>query len=257
MNFDNAPFFVLLAVRLGGLVLSAPIFGNSVLPGPLRAALALLLTVLFAPLAGAPTAETWTAGAFVLAAGAEFAVGLLIGFTASLLFAAVRMAGQLADQDMGLSIATVLDPSSEEPVAVVSQFQTLLALIVYLAVNGHHILLSSVAESLRAVPVGGGFAVAGASPGLVGDMAGKLFVVGLTLAIPALATLFLVTVAMAFLARAVPEMNLLTLGYPLRTLVGLAALAVSVGFFVRVFAKLAADQEGILRGLVGMIGGKP
>lgn len=257
MNIDNAPFFVLLAVRLGGLVLSAPIFGSPTMPAPLRGALALLLTLMFAPLAGTPPAEAWTAGAFVLAAGAEFAVGLLIGFTASLLFAAVRLAGHLVDQDMGLSLAAVLDPTSEEPVAVVSQFQTLIAMIVYLVINGHHILLTSVAESLRAVPVGGGFAFGAASPGLVGEMAGKLFVVGLSLAIPALATLFLVTVAMAFLARAVPEMSLLTLGYPLRTLVGMAALAVSVGFFVRAFARLASDQDGVLRGLVGMIGGRP
>ncbi len=257
MGIENAPFFVLLAIRLGGLVLSAPIFGSPAMPAPLRGALAILLAVLFAPLAGPPPGEAWSAGAFILAAGAEFAIGLLIGFTASLLFGAVKLAGHLVDQDMGLSIAAVLDPTSDEPVAVVSQFQTLLALVVYLVINGHHILLTSVAESLRVLPVGGGFFASGASPGVVGDMAARLFVVGVGLAIPALATLFLVTVAMAFLARAVPEMNLLTLGYPLRTLVGLAVLGVSVGFFVRTFARLASDQQGILSGLTAMLGGRP
>jgi flagellar biosynthetic protein FliR len=257
MEIASAPYFVLLAVRLGGLVVSAPLFGNSAIPAPLRAALALLLAFLFAPLAGAPPLEPLSSGAFVIAAAAEFGIGLLIGFTASLLFAAVRFAGHLVDQDMGLSLAAVLDPSTEEPVAIVGQFQTLLAMIVYLVINGHHILLRSVAESLRAVPVGGGFSVAGAGPAMVGEMAGKLFVVGLSLAIPALATLLLVTVAMAFLARAVPEMNLLTLGYPLRTLVGMAALAVSVGFFVRAFARAVSDQQGVLVGMVGILGGKP
>lgn len=256
MIIENAPFFVLLAIRLGGLVLSAPIFGSPPVPAPLKVALAILLAFVFTPLAGSPPVEAWSAGAFILAAGAEFAVGLLIGFTASLLFAAVRLAGHLVDQDMGISIGGVLDPTSDEPVAVVSQFQTLLALIVYLLINGHHVLLSSVAESLRVLPVGGGLVPAGASAGLVGDMAARMFVVGLGLAIPALATLFLVTVAMAFLARAVPEMNLLTLGYPMRTLVGLGALAVGVGFFVRAFARAAADQEGITRGLLAILGGR-
>jgi flagellar biosynthetic protein FliR len=257
MGIENAPFFVLLAIRFGGLVVSAPIFGSPPVPLPLRGALAILLAFLFAPLAGPSQGATWTAGAFILAAAAECGIGLLIGFTASLLFSAVRMAGHLVDQDMGLSLAAVLDPVSGESVSVVSQFQTLLALIVYLVINGHHILLTAMAETLRVLPVGGGIMTSGAGPGLVGDMAARLFVVALSLAIPALATLFLVTVAMAFLARSVPEMNLLTLGYPMRTLAGLAALAVSVGFFVRAFARLASDQEGVLRGLVGMLGGRP
>lgn len=257
LGIDNAPFFVLLAIRLGGLVLSAPIFGSPPVPAPIRGALAILLAILFAPLAGSPPGDTWSSGAFLLAAGGEFAIGLLIGFTASLLFAAVRFAGHLVDQDMGLALSGVLDPTSDEPVAVVSQFQTLLALIVYLVINGHHVLLTSVSESLRLLPVGRGFSAAGASPAVVGDMAARLFTVGLSLAIPALATLFLVTVAMAILARAVPEMPLLTLGYPMRNLVGMVVLAIGVGFFVRAFAKVAADQEGILRGVSGLLGGQP
>ena len=256
MGIDNAPLFVLLALRLGGLFLSAPLFGNPAVPVTVRGALALLLAFVLAPLA-APVAGTWTAGAFLLAGAGELAVGLLIGFVASLLFSAARMAGQLVDQDMGFSMATVLDPTSDEPAALVGQFKLVLALVVYLAINGHHVLLPSVTESLRVVPVGGGIGGAGATPGLVAGMAAQLFAVGLTLAIPALATLFLVTVAMAFLARTVPEMNLLTLGYPLRSLVGLAALAVSVGFFVRVFARLVSDQSGVLGGVVGLLGGRP
>jgi flagellar biosynthetic protein FliR len=257
MGIENGPIFVLLAVRLAGLLLPAPLFGSPSVPIPVRGALALLLAALFAPLAGPAEGHAWTAGAFVLAAGGEFAVGLLIGFTASLLFAAVKFAGHLVDQDTGLALSSVLDPTTGEPVAVIGQFQSLLALIVYLVIHGHHILLTSVAESLRVLPVGAGFSAAGATPTLVGDMAGRLFVVGLGLAIPALATLFLVTIAMAFLAKAVPEMNLLTLGYPLRTVVGMAALAVSVGFFVRVFAQLVSQQDGVLRGLMGTLGGRP
>ena len=257
MEIANGPFFALLTLRIGGLLLAAPVFGSPPVPVAVRGALALVLAVLFAPLAGPAPAEAWSTGAFVLAAGGEIGIGLLIGFAASLLFAAVKLAGHLVDQDMGLSLATAFDPATDEPVAVVSQFQTTLAFIVYLVINGHHVLLSAVAESLRALPVGGGFTAAGASPGLVGDMAARLFVVGLSLAIPALATLFLVTVAMAVLARAVPDMNLLTLAYPLRTLVGLVVLAVSVGYFARTFAGLASGQEAALRGLMGFLGGRP
>lgn len=256
-DIENAPFFVLLAVRLGGLVVAAPLFGSSSVPVAVRGALAIVLALVFAPLAGPAPGGTWNAGAFVLAAGAEAGVGLLIGFTASLLFEAVRLAGHLVDQDTGLSLSTVLDPATAEPVSLVSQFQSLLALIVYLLINGHHVLMTSVSESLRALPVGGGIAPSGANPAHVADMAARLFVAGVGLAVPALATLFLVTVAMAFLARAVPEMNLLTLGYPVRTLVGLGALAIGVSFFVRAFARAASDQEGILRGLVTVLGGRP
>jgi flagellar biosynthetic protein FliR len=257
MDIADGPFFALLTLRIGGLLLAAPVFGSPPVPVTVRGALAVVLAILFAPLAGAPPAGEWSSGAFVLAAGGEIAIGLLIGFAASLLFAAVKLAGHLVDQDMGLSLAATFDPATGEPVAVVGQFQSILALIVYLVINGHHILLSTVAESLRVLPVGGGWSAAGASPGLVGDMAGRLFAVGLSLAIPALATLFLVTVAMAILSRAVPDMNLLTLAYPLRTLVGMVVLAVSVGYFARAFAGLVSDQENALRGLMGLLGGRP
>ncbi|HEY3225590.1 MAG TPA: flagellar biosynthetic protein FliR [Planctomycetota bacterium] len=256
-GIENVPFFALLAIRLGGLMMAAPVFGSPQVPLALRGALALVLAFMFMPFAGPAPAGPTGAVAFALAAASELSVGLLIGFTASLLFASVRLAGHLVDQDLGLSLASILDPMADESISVVGQFQTLLAVVVYLLINGHHVLMTSVADSFRAVPVGGFAFSAAATPSVVGDMAARLFVVALGLAIPALATLFLVTVAMAFLARAVPEMNLLTLGYPIRTLVGFAVLAAGVGIFVRGFARFAADQEGLLRGLVVLLGGRP
>jgi flagellar biosynthetic protein FliR len=255
-GIDSVPVFALVLIRTGGMMLAAPVFGNSVVPVPVRVGLSFALALLFAPLVGSPAVPTGPA-TFALAAVGELAIGLLIGFAASLLFAAVQLAGHLIDQDLGISLAATLDPISNEQVSIVSQFKTALAVTVYLLINGHHFLVACTLESFRAVPVAGLAWPPAITPGLVGDMAARLFAAALGLAAPALATLFLVTVAMAFLARTVPEMNLLTLGYPMRILVGYAALAVGVGFFVHAFARFMAGHESSIRSVLPLLGGRP
>jgi len=255
-GIESVPVFVLVLIRTGGLLLAAPVFGASVVPVTARVAIAFALAFLFAPLVGPASVPTGIAG-FALAGAGELAIGLLIGFAASLLFAAVQLAGHLIDQDLGISLAATLDPISNEQVSIVSQFKTALAVTVYLLINGHHFLVACTLESFRTVPVAGLACPPAIPVTLVGDMAARLFAVALGLAAPALATLFLVTVAMAFLARTVPEMNLLTLGYPMRVLVGYAALAVGVGFFVHGFARLVAGHESSIRSVLPLLGGRP
>ncbi len=252
----DAPLFLLVLARVSGVFLTAPVLGSSAVPHAVKASLALVMSVLLFPLArrdGAPL-ETHL-GAFLLASGGELAVGLLIGFAAALLFAAVQLGGQLIDQELGIMMANVIDPVTNEQVSIVAQYKLALSIIVYLLIDGHHFLVAAIGESFAAVPPLAVPAAGDAAWRVSDAFMGGLFRSALGIAAPAMITLFLVTVAMAFMARAVPEMNVFILGFPVRIAVGLAVLAVGVGVFVAGFRGMSAGHERAVRELIAGLGG--
>jgi flagellar biosynthetic protein FliR len=253
---QDLPLFLLVFFRMAGLMVAAPLFGSAVIPPAAKAFLALVLAVLLFPLAGRPGAPpSADLGTLALAAAGETAVGLIIGFAAALLFAAAQYGGQLVDQEMGLMMANVVDPISNEMVSVVGQFKMFFSMIVWLLIDGHHFLLQAAAESFATIPPMGASLPDAAALHAADTMMGSLFRVAVQVAAPAAATLFLVTVATAFIARAVPEMNVFVLGFGLRMAVGLVALAVGTELFVRGFSGMSLEHGESVRKLMELMGG--
>src|SRR6476619_3362297 len=146
----DGPVFLLVFFRITGVLMLAPVFGSAMTPPPLKIFLSLLLAVLFFPLLqtkGAPVALEGSV--LVLAVIWELAVGLLIGFSSALLFAGVQFGGHLIDQELGILQANLLDPMLNEQISIVGQFKVLLATVVYLLINGHHLLITAVSDSFR------------------------------------------------------------------------------------------------------------
>jgi flagellar biosynthetic protein FliR len=250
------PFFLLTFFRVAGVLMIAPVFGSQMLPPTVKVFLALLVAVLFFPTVDrAGRAVPADALAYAGAAGGELAVGLLIGFAAALVFAAVQFGGQIIDQELGIMMANILDPMTSEQVSIIGQFKLLLATIVYLLIDGHHFLIDAVGRSFASVPLLG-LRLGGGSVTLLSDtMMRDVFRMAVQIAAPALVTLFLVTLALAFMARTVPEMNIFVLGFAVRILVGFLVLAVGVGLFVHGFKGMNSRGEDGIRRLVGFLGG--
>ena len=140
--------FLLVLARLAGLVLAAPIFGHALVPVRVRAGLAAVLAVAIAPaLPAVPEPATLPALAGALAV--ESALGALVGLVAQFIFAGVELGGQLAGIQMGFGIASLIDPQANAQVTVVAQWQQLLALLVFLVLDIHHLLLRALLESFR------------------------------------------------------------------------------------------------------------
>ena len=252
----DLPVFLLALCRVSGVVALAPVFGTPMAPAPLKAFLSLVLAAVFFPLvrgAGVPADAGFLD--LALAGAGELAVGLAIGFAAALLFAAVQLAGQILDQELGVQQAALLDPFSDAPVAVVGQFKVFLATLVYLLLNGHLLLLAAVGESFRAVPLLGASLREGAGLHLSSALPVDLFRMAAQIAAPALVTVFLVTLALAFMARGVPELNPFGTAIPVRFAAGLLVLAVGVGIFVSVFESQALRHHDSVRRLIGLLGG--
>jgi flagellar biosynthesis protein FliR len=253
----DGPVFLLVFFRVTGVMMLAPIFGSAMAPAPVKIFLSLVLAVLFFPVVREPGAPAAFEGSVLaLAVVWELAIGLLIGFAAAMLFAGVQFGGHLIDQELGILQANLLDPMLNEQISIVGQFKVLLASLVYLLINGHHLLIGAVAESFRAVPMMGLRFSKGAALHLSDTLMRDVFRMGIEIAAPALVTLFLVTIAMAFMARTAPEMNIFALSFTLRIAVGFVVIAIGVGLFVAGFESRQLQQSAAVKALIGMLGGQ-
>jgi flagellar biosynthetic protein FliR len=251
----DLPLFLLALTRVSGMVFLAPVFGSSGHPPQVRALLSLLLAMLFFPwIRAAGVAVPAEPATLALAAAGELAVGMAIGFAASLLFAGVQLAGQIVDQELGIQQANLLDPFSGETISVMGQLKVFLATLVFLLINGHHWLLQAVGDSFRMVPPLAFAPSAAAAVALSDTMITDVLRMAVQIAAPTLVTLFLVTVALAFMARTVPEMNIFVLGFALRAGVGLVVLALGVGIFVSDFAERAVRHAQAVTGVIRTLG---
>lgn len=250
------PVFLLVLFRISGVMMLAPVFGSAMAPAAVKIFLSLALSLLFFPLVQGQAAPVPMDGVLLaLAVTWELAVGLLIGFAAAMLFAAVQFGGHLIDQELGILQANLLDPLLNEQISIVGQFKVLTATLVYLLINGHHLLIGALTDSFRSVPMMGLRFSKGAALHLSDTLMRDFFRMGIEIAAPALVTLFLVTIAMAFMARTAPEMNIFALSFSLRMAVGFVVIALGVGLFVAGFESRALRHSAAVRALVGMLGG--
>jgi len=253
---NGGPVFLLVLFRVAGVLMVAPVFGSQTVPAAVKVFLSLLLALLFFPFVkGQGAAVPMEPVLLVLAVAWELAVGLLIGFAAALLFAGVQFGGHLIDQELGLQQANLLDPVLNEQISIMGQFKVLLATLVWLLINGHHLLIASISDSFRAVPLMGMRFTDGVALHLSDTLMRDFFRMGIGIAAPALVTLFLITIAMAFMSRTAPEMNIFALSFTLRLAVGVVVIALGIGLFVSSFENRAVQQSDAVQVLVGLLGG--
>ncbi len=253
---DRVIVLVLALARVGGLFIMGPIFASRTAPVRVRVACIFFITLAMLPLVGAtPPAFAAGAGMAVMLGMLAFEtmIGFTIGLVAQLTFGAVQMAGQLAGIQMGIGLANLIDPQTQEHITSLAQWQNLLALLIFLSIDGHHMLIRAVADSFVVLPIGGGLPSA-AGFGIVLDLAGGLFVVALKIAAPVLMLLLLVNAAMGVLAKLIPQLNVFIVGFPLNVAAGLFVLGASQPFTVRLLVASFAEVQTSLANVVRALG---
>lgn len=248
--------FLLIFARLSGIFTTAPVFGSRNIPMVARVGLALALAlILLPPLAGAGNVPLPDTVLLCIATVIrEFVTGLIIGYVCSLVFFAVEAAGHLLDLQVGFGIVNIIDPQFGQQVPLIGNFFYLMALMVFLAVNGHHLLLAGLFDSFQILPLA---ATQFGSPQLLArmtDMVIAVFVIALKIAMPVLVSLFLTDIALGVLNRTMPQMNIFMVGLPGKIFVGIFMLFLSMPmyvFFLEVlFHDLYRDIYTILAALV-------
>jgi len=244
--------FVLVLTRVAAMVATMPILGGRNVPALLKIGLAGILSLILLPAQlQQPPPLPDQVPAFALAIGQELLVGVLLGFAAGLVFDSLQMAGQIVGVQIGLNVASSLDPvSSGNQVSYIDQLYSIIAALIFFTINGHHWLIMAMQESFTLVPLNSLLV----SPALMEEllrMLGSLFVITMRIAMPVLATLLLADLAMLILARTVPQLQVFFLGIPVKVAAGFFTLMVSIPMTVLlmgdVFRGLLGDLTTLLR----------
>ena len=229
-------------VRIAALASSAPLFSHRSIPRPTRLALCVLITIVVAPtLAPVPFVSPFSAPGVVLIIQ-QLLIGVAIGFTMQIVFAAVELAGELIGLQMGLSFATFVNADAD-PTPIVGSFLTVTMMLVFLAINGHLALIAAVADSFASFPVDGGPGIVFFDVRALVLTGRELFSLGVTMALPVIAAMLLANLSLGVLTRTAPQLNLFAIGFPVTLATGLAMLALAMPFIV------PAMEQALLRGL--------
>ena len=238
---------LLASLRAGMVLLMLPLLGSELIPAPVRVLLSLLLG---AVLVGMPAgAMPESVPGLVLATGRELVLGLAIGFFCRVLLTAPALAGDLVAEQLGLKMAEEVDPMTRVPNTAPTRLYETALLLAFLALRGHHDILRALHQSFAAFPVGGT-----ALPDGLGSLIGSLTLClrfAVMIAAPVFAVLLVGTVALALLSRAVPQVQVLTFGYPLRLMGVLLAAVVLFPLVLRPGVKLLDTMKHGLLALVG------
>jgi flagellar biosynthetic protein FliR len=210
--------------RILALFASAPVFSHAALPVRAKVGIALAIALAISPVVAAPPlAGLMEARGFVMLAH-NILIGVALGFAIRIVFSGVELAGQLIGLQIGLSFSAFFNPDTRESENVVSNFMSMLVLLMFLAIDGHLMLLSALVDSFRLFPAGapGPMPI---EPLALARAAADIFAIALTICLPILAVMLLVNVVLGVMARVAPQLNLFAVGFPVTVLAGLAALA--------------------------------
>ncbi|MBU3694085.1 MAG: flagellar biosynthetic protein FliR [Rhodocyclaceae bacterium] len=213
-------------VRILGLLAADPLLGSARVPIRIRIAAALLLTVVLVPTLPPPPAVALSGPAGWGLVIQQFLIGVTIGFVVRLVFTALEVAGELIGLQMGLGFATFIDPAHNNPVPVVTAFLTTLGFLFFLALDGHHLVITALAQSFHVLPPGrwpDGQLFMG-----VVQTAADVFSSGLRIALPLVIVLLFTNLALGVMTRASPQINLFAVGFALTLVVGGVMLAVQM-----------------------------
>jgi len=248
--FLNLPLVAMVMARIGGLVMFAPFFSSTSFPMKARVFLAAGITLIIVPFVADNVAVPETLGGLVAAVFAEMLIGLVFGFGLLVLFAALEFAGLMIGQQMGLALARVFDPLAGDQTSVLGQLYFWLAMVIFLVIDGHHVLLAAIIKSFSTLPAGS-LIVTSEALSVLSDILQTAFVVALKVSAPIIVTMFLTTLSLGFVARTVPQLNILSVGFPLRSILGFVLTIVCLGAAIDVFIGVFDDVFDQLQMLLG------
>lgn len=255
-SFDQFLLFLLVLGRVGGIFAALPMFGGKQVPMRVKSAIVLAIALVLFPVlaprlpAGLPT-DVLSFGLLMIK---ESLIGIALGILSQLVFAAVEFCGHLTATQMGLSIALQFDPTIGIQVSALSVFQNLLAILIFLGADVHHVFVRAMMESYDRIPLG----VIHAPPELLTFLVSTvsaMFVVGIKLAAPVAVSLLAATTVLGVMARAFPQMNVFLVSMPLNIALGFVILGVSLMVFVKTVERSLAQLPSAISTLLRLLGG--
>lgn len=246
---------LLIFVRVSAFFVTIPLFSYKTIPSQLKIVLAFVLSWM---MYYTFSIEAFTInGDYLLLVLKEAIVGLVLGLVVYIVFSAVQIAGGFIDFQMGFAMANIVDPQTGAQSPLMGQFFNFLLLLVFLAINGHHLVLDGIFYSYQFMPIDQFFPKFGDAESVEYIM--KLFVavfaIAFQMSAPIIATLFLVTLALGITGKTVPQLNIFVVGFPIKIAVGFILLVTMMGVMVEVMEKVIEMGIMGMRNLMIVLGG--
>lgn len=248
LNFsaDQFKIFLLILIRISVVLYLFPVFSSDMIPGPVKAGLAMMMAlVLFPVVTVNPARFPGNIPELLILGISELCVGMVLALTIRIFLSTVELAGQLIGFQMGFAIINVLDPQTGSQVDIIGQISSLVVLTIFLALNGHHILIAGLVESFRVVEIG----QIALHEGLLFQVLSQvtdMFVLAVKMGAPAIVALLFTNAGFGIAAKFVPQMNILMAAFPVQIFVGLT-------FFVLLFPIMAMITRTYLTQLPPLI----
>lgn len=243
--------FVVGLIRVTGMLSAIPILGSRTVPLRIRVLFAIATALLLVPILDVTyDAALITLPLMLSAMVGEFFIGFILGLALRLVFSAIAMAGEIIGMSMGFGLANILDPISNSQTALIGQFYGVLASLVFLAIDGHHVVLAAIVSSFHMVPPFT-FQQSPALGEMVMELTSMMFALALKIAAPIVVVILLTNTAVAILGRMVPSLNVILFAFPVSIGMGLFMIGISlpfvVKFLVQEFEGFGATIDGLLR----------
>ncbi|MCX2682431.1 flagellar biosynthetic protein FliR [Campylobacter sp. MIT 21-1685] len=243
---ENIALFMLLFARISGLMVFFPFLSHNSIPAVIKATISFFLTLYLYPLAKLST--PYLDNFFLLHLLSEVFFGMIAGLILQIVFAIILMAGEQIAFTMGFTMANVLDPSSGTNMPITAQILHLLALLFFLAFDGHHLILLFLSHSLGFIHLGGFYPNENIMLYLNQAML-NIFVIGFSMSFPILAISLLADVIFGLLMKTMPQFNLLVIGYPIKIALGFIVLIAILLTMMQYFQKLMVEVFGNMQTL--------
>ncbi|MGB5452757.1 MAG: flagellar biosynthetic protein FliR [Sedimenticolaceae bacterium] len=232
--------FIWPLLRIGAMLMAAPVFNIRQVPVRFRMLMAVLITLLVQPvLPPSPVVSVFSTDALLIAVQ-QILVGVALGFLMQMAFQALIFGGQVMAYSMGLGFANMMDPTNGVQVPVVAQFWLILAMLAFVMMNGHLVLISAIVDTFTVIPV----ATDGLSRSGIWELlswGSRMFAAGVLMAMPVIVALLLINIGMGVVSRAAPQLNIFAIGFPITLMMGFLLIWVTLPQVMTNFGSLVTE----------------
>ncbi|WP_019910421.1 flagellar biosynthetic protein FliR [Paenibacillus sp. HW567] len=256
---QSFPVFLLIFCRISAFFVVIPVFSSQSVPATFKIGLSFFVALVVFSYGGVGLTVPQDL-TYILLIVREVLIGLLLGFIGYLMFMAIQTAGSFIDIQIGFGIANVIDPMTGASAPIIGNFKYMIALLMFLSMNGHHHLLDAIVYSYNWIPIDNALFLkmidGSLSEFLVRTFA-QSFILAFQMSAPLVTALFLTDVGLAFLARTAPQYNVFVIGVPLKIIVGLALLLLLMPGLAMLFQNLFDIMFESMHNLLGLVGKSP